>query len=373
MSSQSSSEFEASLSQPSAAKPARRRPNRTMTFGGIVVIVALVVGIVAVTHHSSTNLKSLTKTAGWNSTSGNWAGYAETTAQTGQQYTSVAEEWVVPAVATTSTPGCVSDWPGIGGATSKDLIQLGTASCADSSQTGYYAWYETLPAEETVVPSLTIQPGDQVIATLQLVSGGRGGSAAAQTANYDSVVKAIQTFDPKFGSSNIIQRLRELLAEGESHLASEPWFPAVVAKLRALFSAPVPAVTPTTTPATTTAPTTPTTSGPQMWKFTFKVTSPNGSVQNWSKTVAYQSSLSSIEWINEAPTDASGVEPLPNFGTAHVLGSSGNGATPAFTPTDQIILADSHGQAAIPSAPAASDAFNTCYFPTHTVTECVAP
>ncbi|HXY46214.1 MAG TPA: G1 family glutamic endopeptidase [Acidimicrobiales bacterium] len=355
MTSQSPTPFEASLSQQSPGQPPRRRQKTTMTVLGLVVVVALVAGFFALRHNGSTDPASVSQSHGWNSISDNWSGYAETTAQTGQRYTAVTAAWTVPSVTTMSVLGCASNWAGIGGATSRDLIQLGTSSCSDSSTTGYNAWYEILPAAETIVPSLTILPGDRVVATLQLVSGPSNTNATALAADYASVVQLIHRLDPGFGTSNIIQRLRQLWHEGLSHLAHEPWFAQVVAKLDALFSQPKP-------------------SNVQIWKFTFNVTSPSGTVQTWSKTLSYASSLSSVEWITEAPTLSSGISVLPNYGIAHFESASANGGVPSFTPANQILLADPHGQASIPSAPAGPvDAFNTCYFPTQTVTACAAP
>lgn len=359
MSTQAPNSFGASpVSPQSAQQPARRRTSTMITVTGLVVVVALLAGFFVLRHHGSVDPKSVSQTTAWNSTSNNWSGYAETTAQTGQKFTKVVAEWVVPSVATmksTNAVGCSALWDGIGGATSKDLIQLGTDSCSNASQTGYFAWYEILPAAGVEIPSLAIQPGDRVLATLQLVSGGTNASTQTETANYAAVMRQIQRFDPNFGSKNVIERLRQLLAEGEAHLASEPWFPKVESELRSLFSSPAP-------------------SAAQEWQFSFSVTAPNGAVQTWSKTLQYQSSLSSVEWITEAPTASSGIEPLPNYGIAHFLGASVNGTIPSLTPTNQIVLADPHGEASVPSAPVGQvDEFNTCYFPTFNVTACPVP
>src|SRR5581483_9335944 len=98
-------------------------------------------------------------------------GYALSSAQTGVRYAEATQSWVVPSVTTLRTKdnqvGCAAVWTGIGGMTSKDLIQLGTDSCADSSQTGYFAWYEILPAAGTTIPSLAVPPGDTVTASLR--------------------------------------------------------------------------------------------------------------------------------------------------------------------------------------------------------------
>ncbi len=346
---------------PASSQPVARRSRRGGTaskVAGFAAAAALVAGAVTIHHHNGpVNVKSVPESTAWNSTSNNWSGYAETSAQTDERYTNVAAAWTIPAVAPTSSSSlsCSAQWAGIGGATSKDLIQLGTSSCSESGQTGYYAWYEILPASNVVVSNLNVAPGDRVVATLQLVSGGSGSNAGSEAAAYQSVVRLIDRYDPSFGTQNVIQRLRQLLVEGESRLASEPWFPKVVAELRSLF--------------TESAPT-----AAQVWQFHFQVTSPNGAVQTFTKDVNYQSSMSSAEWITEAPTDQAGVEVLPNYGVTHFLGIAANSGTPSLSPSNEILLADPHGEASIPSQPVGqADEFNTCYFPTYHVNACPAP
>jgi hypothetical protein len=340
----------------------RGRITRSRAVIGLVAVAAVVAGVITITQGNQTlqNPKSLAQAASWNSTSDNWSGYAETTAQTGQKYTQASASWTVPSVATmtgTNRVGCAALWTGIGGATSKDLIQLGTDSCSNSSQTGYFAWYEILPAAGTPVPSLHIQPGDRVVATLQLQTGGTSANTSVLTVKYDAITKLMRSLDPSFGSSDIIERLRQLLVAGTSRLQSEPWWPRVSTELRSLFSSPTPAA-----------------SSAQVWKLTFQVTSPSGAVQNWTKTLPYTSSLSSAEWITEAPTASTGIEPLPNYGVAHFFSAGADSGTPAFTPENQILLGDPNGQASVPSPPVApADLFNTCYFPTHQVTACAVP
>lgn len=329
--------------------------------------VASVIGFAAtqgISHPASaadTNPHSISQTTSWNSTSDNWSGYAETAAQTGQHYTQAAAEWVVPSVSTLRASGngvgCAALWTGIGGATSRDLIQLGTDSCSNSSETGYFAWYEVLPAAGTPVQSIRIQPGDEVYASLQLVSGGATGGTEQSRAAYGDVVALLEKFDPSFGTNDMIERLRQLLAEGQARLESEPWWPELTAELHELFGS-----------------TTPTDAGNQVWKLDFRVTSPDGAVQNWTKTLEYQSSLSSVEFITEAPTGQSGVQPLPNYGIAHFVGTEADGSTPSFSASNQIELGDPHGQASVPSAPIGQyDAFNTCYFPSYQVSSCPVP
>jgi hypothetical protein len=111
----------------------------------------------------------------------NWSGYVVAHYLTGQHYTSAQLTWTVPTVTygpstdTTSSNQYSANWVGIGGfcenrvcfRADKTLIQLGTEQ--DVSSTGatqYYAWYEMLPAAETPITTLTINPGDMITATL---------------------------------------------------------------------------------------------------------------------------------------------------------------------------------------------------------------
>ncbi len=93
--------------------------------------------------------------------SNNWAGYVAT----GGTFTSVSGSWIVPQVNTTGTASDVT-WVGIGGTTSRDLIQTGTRAIVDNNgQVSYQAWYEMLPANSRKIP-LTINAGDSITASI---------------------------------------------------------------------------------------------------------------------------------------------------------------------------------------------------------------
>ena len=97
----------------------------------------------------------------------NWSGYATT----GSGITGVKSTFTVPTVGAVP-PGFAANWAGIGGYTTSDLIQAGTSE--DELQ-GYYAWYEILPASETLIsgctndPNCTVNPGDVVTVDIHLV------------------------------------------------------------------------------------------------------------------------------------------------------------------------------------------------------------
>jgi hypothetical protein len=100
------------------------------------------------------------------SSSSNWSGYAAN----GGTFTSVTATWTVPTVAATST-GADATWVGIGGLTSRDLIQAGTQAMVDGSGTvEYSAWIEMLPQSSRTVP-LSVTSGDSVTVTITQQTG----------------------------------------------------------------------------------------------------------------------------------------------------------------------------------------------------------
>jgi peptidase A4-like protein len=118
----------------------------------------------AVNHHPRTTAGRITA-AGW--ASSNWSGYAKT-----GSYISVTAAWVVPSVAP-SRKGATysSQWVGIDGFNNSSLIQTGTEADYYSGKAHYAAWWEILPAAETVIPSITVSPGDHMTASITKGSG----------------------------------------------------------------------------------------------------------------------------------------------------------------------------------------------------------
>jgi hypothetical protein len=108
----------------------------------------------------------------------NWSGYAVT--PSGGGITAVASSFTVPSAGLVP-PGFAATWTGIGGYSTSDLIQAGTAeqSAPNNPLVGpqYYAWYELLPASETQLtgctgdPNCTVTPGDEVTVNISQVSG----------------------------------------------------------------------------------------------------------------------------------------------------------------------------------------------------------
>lgn len=103
---------------------------------------------------------------GW--ASSNWSGYARTA---GAPYTAVTGTWIVPSVSRTRKATYSSSWVGIDGFNNSNLIQSGTEQDYYSGAAHYVAWWEILPAAETVIPTITVTPGDHMSVTITQGSG----------------------------------------------------------------------------------------------------------------------------------------------------------------------------------------------------------
>jgi hypothetical protein len=192
----------------------------------------------------------------------NWSGYQAT----GGTYTTVSSTWTVPQSTSSSTGTLATEatWVGIGGVSSKDLIQAGTEETTSGSSTVHYdAWIEMLPAASHPI-KLTVAPGDSV-------------SVAISEQGTDS------------------------------------------------------------------------------WLIAFKN---NTTGQTYQTTVKYTSSLSSAEWVVEAPSSRRQVLPLDNFGTIQFSAASatkdGKVVNIAQAGGKGITLVARGGAAATPSALTAS-------------------
>jgi len=99
--------------------------------------------------------------------SSNWSGIAVT----GQVYTRAAGSWTVPMVIATPGNRYASDWVGIGGYSSGDLIQAGTSEQYTGGHASYNAWTEILPASEVVIQGFHVRPGDAMTVDITKGSG----------------------------------------------------------------------------------------------------------------------------------------------------------------------------------------------------------
>jgi hypothetical protein len=102
---------------------------------------------------------------GW--ASSNWSGYALSSSTNGA-YNDITGSWTVPTVQPSTTSTYSSNWIGIDGYNNSSLIQTGTEQDYYSGSAHYDAWWEILPAAETVLPSgHPVQPGDHISASIQ--------------------------------------------------------------------------------------------------------------------------------------------------------------------------------------------------------------
>ncbi|WP_221469370.1 G1 family glutamic endopeptidase [Cohnella nanjingensis] len=105
---------------------------------------------------------------GWSSA--NWAGYAISGGKGTMKR--ISASWTVPAVQSTARSAFSSAWIGIDGFNNTSLIQTGTSHDYVNGQARYEAWWEILPAAETVIP-LPVHAGDRMQAVIAKLSGTR--------------------------------------------------------------------------------------------------------------------------------------------------------------------------------------------------------
>ncbi len=77
----------------------------------------------------------------------------------------------MPSVASSHKATYSSQWVGIDGFNNSHLIQTGTEADYYNGSAHYAAWWEILPAAETVIPSITVRPGDHMTASITKGSG----------------------------------------------------------------------------------------------------------------------------------------------------------------------------------------------------------
>ena len=125
--------------------------------------------------------------------SSNWSGYAET-----GTFPAISGSWTVPTASAgaTTTSGFgrhgsttsawySATWLGVDGFNNSNLIQTGTEQDFYGGSAHYSAWWEILPAAETVIAK-PVLPGDTLTATIRetstvvTVGGGRRGRGTTE-------------------------------------------------------------------------------------------------------------------------------------------------------------------------------------------------
>jgi hypothetical protein len=132
---------------------------------GTALVAPTGAGAQTVTHRPRVAQAGRTTSTGWSSS--NWSGYAVT----GSGFNSVGGTWTVPAVARSRKATYSSNWIGIDGFNNSNLIQTGTESDYYNGAAHYGAWWEILPAAETVITTITVRPGDVMTAAITHGSG----------------------------------------------------------------------------------------------------------------------------------------------------------------------------------------------------------
>jgi hypothetical protein len=99
--------------------------------------------------------------------SSNWSGYANlnglTSYNTKTSFYFIFSDFFIPAVTAPSSSGSYysSEWVGIDGFNSGDVLQAGIEANASGSSAGYNAWIEWYPYNESAI-SLPVGPGDDM-------------------------------------------------------------------------------------------------------------------------------------------------------------------------------------------------------------------
>jgi len=99
-----------------------------------------------------------------NTSTYNWAGYANTSATTGK-FTEVSGSWTVPAVTCTSEDRITADWVGLDGFSGSTVEQDGTSAQCFQDKAIYYSWYEMYPVGSVEVGT-TVAAGDKISASV---------------------------------------------------------------------------------------------------------------------------------------------------------------------------------------------------------------
>ncbi len=99
---------------------------------------------------STINLPSNTQS------SSNWAGYIDSPTSSSDAYTSISGSWTIPTISASKSDAVASQWIGLGGATSTDLLQMGTIEEEENGQPMAEVFWEKLPDVAQNVMSVPI-------------------------------------------------------------------------------------------------------------------------------------------------------------------------------------------------------------------------
>jgi len=99
-----------------------------------------------------------------------WSGYAVSSSNVFPlpQVDGVNGSWTVPRVTPSIIDTFSAAWIGIGGQMDTTLIQAGSEQDCINGQPVYSLWYELLPGNSVPIQNVTVSPGDQITASIQL-------------------------------------------------------------------------------------------------------------------------------------------------------------------------------------------------------------
>lgn len=104
--------------------------------------------------------------AGGTVSSFNWSGYAVRSSN--HAISRATSAFIVPKLTPPPSSGYASNWVGIGGFSSSDLIQAGISE--QSATPHYFAWWEKLPNSAVPINGKSVSPGDKVTVTVAQTS-----------------------------------------------------------------------------------------------------------------------------------------------------------------------------------------------------------
>jgi hypothetical protein len=107
----------------------------------------------------------------WESTSGNWSGYAVPleTSNTKDTFSEVQGTWTVPTVTGSADATYSSLWVGLDGYTSSTVEQTGSESDWTGTGQSNYVWFETYPNYAYEIENFPASPGDTISATVKYI------------------------------------------------------------------------------------------------------------------------------------------------------------------------------------------------------------
>jgi hypothetical protein len=113
----------------------------------------------------------------WESTSGNWSGYAvpSEVSKTTDMFNLVEGAWQIPTVKGGTTASYSSTWVGLDGYTTPSVEQTGTEQDWDGTAQQNYVWFEMYPSPAYEIVGFPANPGDIIWAQVKFVAETKAG------------------------------------------------------------------------------------------------------------------------------------------------------------------------------------------------------